>query len=429
MEVLPPAFSIDLGREAEDPPADGGKVKRPIRILLCGVIACVLALSGCSTTPSVVAVVNGVDITGDQYERALNGFLSSYGLTEETMMTTLGLPEAVDYKNGVIDEMVLQELMLQYAAANGLDELSVEDADEIDGKVDSYLDGLRSSFTADVETEGTLTGDAAAHEAEQRYEDYIDTYGYTEDNLHEQFRRQLILDRVYDSVMAECMISEEEVLEYYNQQLAEQMKAEQTDPDALYEQYISRVEGTDVPVYIPERAHEEVRYVKHILVQLPSDVSAEISEKEASGDTEAAEELRTEAMSELRDKAASILAEAKAGADFDTLVARYNEDPGVAYNPDGYMVYEGAPFDSAFLEDALSLERIGDISDSPVESGYGYHILKFVSVPRAGAVPFGEVKQEIEGDLSETKRKAYWESAVESWEQEALIEKHQFRAE
>ncbi|MBD5560002.1 MAG: hypothetical protein HDQ87_06545 [Clostridia bacterium] len=399
------------------------------RIWLSVIAAAVLASAGCSTTPSTVAVVNDVAITGEQYQRALNGFLSNYGLTDESLSTTLGLAEAVDYKNGVIDELVLQELMLQYAGENGLDQISDAESEEIDNKVSSYLENLRASFSADVESEGTLQGDAASKEAEQRYKDYVDTYAYTSENLREQFRRQLILDRVYDEVMSGCSVSEAEVQAYYSEAVTSQREAEQEDPDAVYEDYLERVAASDIIIYVPEKAEQEARYVKHILVQIPSDVAAEISEQEASGNEEQAEDLRSEAMAELRQKASEILQEARAGADFDALVARYNEDPGVAYNPDGYMVYEGAAFDSAFLEDALSLEKVGDISREPVESGNGYHIIKFAAVPQAGAVPYSQVSKEIHDELQETKRKEYWSDAVAAWQEAAVIDKHEFRSE
>lgn len=397
-------------------------------LILCSV-ALLLGTVGCSTAPRVVATVNGVEISGEEYQRALNGFLSGYGLTEETMATTMGLEETVDYKNSVIDEMVLQELMLQYAADSGLDTLSAEDQEDIEEKVTSYLKGLRESFAADVETEGTLQGDAAAHEAEQRYDEYIRTYSYTEENLSEQFRRQLILDRVYEDVMAGCTVSDAEVQAYYDDEVAAQKDAEKEDPDDLYQTYIKEIEGSGTPVYVPAEASKKARYVKHILLQIPSDVSAEISEKEASGDDAGAEELRGAAMKELRSQANAILQEARKGANFDSLIEKYNEDPGVLYNPDGYLVYDGAAFDKDFLEAAMALKNVGDITPQPVESASGYHVIQFAAVPTAGAVPFADVKEEIAASLNESKRKEYWAEAVKAWQEEAAIEKHEFRSE
>lgn len=404
-------------------------MRKRIGQMIAGITALAVLIAGCSTTPATVAVVNGVKISGDEYERALNGFLSNYGLTQETLSSTLELSEIVEYKNGVIDEMVLQELMLQYADESGLAEITDADREEVDGKVTAYLENLHASFLSDVQNEGTLQGEAAEKEAEERYEDYVEKYAYTRENLTQQFLKQRILDRVYDEVMKSCVISEDEIETYYEQKLQEAQEEEHADPDGEFDRYISQIESAETVVYVPEKAEDEVRFVKHILLQLPTEVSARISELETAGDAEGAQEERIAAMADLRVTAEQILEEAKNGTDFDTLIAKYNDDPGMGYNPDGYMVYEGAAFDSAFLEDALSLEKVGDISEEPVESGFGYHIIQFVSVPKAGAVPYAEVHDEIRDTLNETKKEQYWADAVASWQADALIEKHEFRSE
>lgn len=404
-------------------------MKKGISYILAAVVVLAALTAGCSTTPGTVAVVNGVKITGEEYDRALNGFLSNYGLTQETLNSTMDLAEIAEYKNGVIDEMILQELMLQYAGDHGLDEVTEEDRQEIEEKVTAYLENLRDSFAADVQNEGTLQGEAAQKEAQERYDEYIEKYAYTRENLTEQFLRQRILDRVYDDVMQDCTIEENEIRAFYEEQLQLEEEAEQQDPEAQFSAYLAEVENADVVVYIPEKAEEETRYVKHILVQIPTETSAKISELEAAGDTEEAQAEREKAMTTLRNKALEILEEAEKGADFDTLIAKYNEDPGMTYNPDGYMVYEGASFDSAFLADALSLKEVGDISAEPVESEYGCHIIQFVSVPDAGPVPYADVRDEILETLNESKKEQYWSDAVASWEAAAMIEKHEFRSQ
>lgn len=64
---------------------------------------------------------------------------------------------------------------------------------------------------------------------------------------------------------------------------------------------------------------------------------------------------------------------ARAGEDFDTLVADYGGDPGMENNPDGYYFTEGEMV-TEFYEGTLALEE-GEISD-PIKSEYGYHVIK-----------------------------------------------------
>lgn len=72
-----------------------------------------------------------------------------------------------------------------------------------------------------------------------------------------------------------------------------------------------------------------------------------------------------------------IAAELAAGADFDALVSRYNEDPGVAANPNGYAYTEGTMVTE--FEDAVKALQIGGVSE-PVRTSYGYHIIMRVAV-------------------------------------------------
>ncbi len=90
--------------------------------------------------------------------------------------------------------------------------------------------------------------------------------------------------------------------------------------------------------------------VKHILVS---------NEGEVNGDKRALAE--------------QVLSKAKAGEDFDALVAEYGEDPGMESQPDGYILTKGQmvpEFEEASY--ALGIDEISDI----VETTYGYHIIK-----------------------------------------------------
>lgn len=64
---------------------------------------------------------------------------------------------------------------------------------------------------------------------------------------------------------------------------------------------------------------------------------------------------------------------ARAGEDFDELVAQYGADPGMEDNTDGYYFIEGEMI-TEFYEAAKAL-KVGEISD-PVETSEGYHVIK-----------------------------------------------------
>ena len=91
--------------------------------------------------------------------------------------------------------------------------------------------------------------------------------------------------------------------------------------------------------------------VKHVLIAFPD------------GETD---------HTDTKQKAEEILEKAKAGEDFDQLVAEYGEDPGMVSNLDGYYFTTGEMVEE-FEEASFALEP-GETSDL-VETDYGYHII------------------------------------------------------
>jgi peptidyl-prolyl cis-trans isomerase C len=97
-------------------------------------------------------------------------------------------------------------------------------------------------------------------------------------------------------------------------------------------------------------------------------------------------------------KAEAILAQLKAGADFDKLAHEKSEDPGSAVKggelgsfPKGTMV---APFEAALDQ----LKKPGDLSGL-VETQFGYHIIKLEGRRPAGVRPYDDVKVVLRRDL------------------------------
>lgn len=120
-----------------------------------------------------------------------------------------------------------------------------------------------------------------------------------------------------------------------------------------------------------ERIKDDInsRYIhaKHILVKFDEAAAADLSASSSSESTAntAASEAETLA------KSTDILQKIKDGADFDEMMAQYNEDTGESedgyYFPEGKMVTE-------FYEGAKALAE-GEISE-PIKTTYGYHIIK-----------------------------------------------------
>lgn len=106
------------------------------------------------------------------------------------------------------------------------------------------------------------------------------------------------------------------------------------------------------------RAYFDENYLrsKHVLIKTVDDNNAALENQD-----------------ELEAKAREVADKAKAGSDFDALIAEYNEDPGMESNPDGYVFAEGTMVDE-FYEGTKAL-AVNGISD-PVKSSYGWHIIQ-----------------------------------------------------
>ena len=117
-------------------------------------------------------------------------------------------------------------------------------------------------------------------------------------------------------------------------------------------------------------------------------------------------------------KIEQILAKAKAGEDFDKLVAEFSEDPGSKSQPDGYVLGKGFALGSqggmvpAFETASLALQ-VGGVSDI-VETNYGYHIIKRYPVDEK---EFEKNKEELKSHAKNSQ----FEDLQAQWKADAKI--------
>lgn len=121
-------------------------------------------------------------------------------------------------------------------------------------------------------------------------------------------------------------------------------------------------------------------------------------------------------------KAQQILAEAKKDpTQFAKLAKENSEDPGSAQKGGDLGFFAAKEMVPEFSKAAFAM-RPNTISDKPVKSQYGYHIIMVTDRAAAGQDPFEKVKADIKGYLENQKQIELIDKLTESLKKNAKIE-------
>ncbi|MBW8897558.1 MAG: peptidyl-prolyl cis-trans isomerase [Massilia sp.] len=110
------------------------------------------------------------------------------------------------------------------------------------------------------------------------------------------------------------------------------------------------------------------------------------------------------------DEAKQIIAKLKGGAKFEDL-AKQSKDPGSAQNGGDLDWASPASFVPEFSKAMTTLQK-GAITETPVHSQFGWHVIKLEDVRPAKVPPFEEVKQQVAESLQQRKLAAYREELM-----------------
>lgn len=217
---------------------------------------------------------------------------------------------------------------------------------------------MDEGFSADT-TEATQQ----INKAVSGVSEYAESNGFTEEGIKLAYKKAYLRTKLFDKYEEDGKInvSEEESKEYYE---------------------------------------KNFRTVKHILIMTtdPDSGAAKRSDEEALG-------IATDIEQQLAD-----------GADFNSLMSEFSEDPGSASNPEGYTFAKNGSMVKEFEEAAFKLQE-NEISE-PVKTSYGYHVLK--------RYPLISYDKYIETNGADSIKTAISSEAedkfVDEWKKDAKIE-------
>ena len=108
------------------------------------------------------------------------------------------------------------------------------------------------------------------------------------------------------------------------------------------------------------------------------------------------------------DEAKSLIADLKKGAKFEELAKKASKDPGSGANG-GDLDWAGASSYVAEFSNAMVKLEKGQMTDAPVKSQFGFHIIRVDDVREAQLPKLEEVKPQISQQLTQSKLAKYQE--------------------
>ena len=413
----------------------------------------------------LLATVNGKEIyTNDDYLAAFINYNAADLEDSGYDLTNPGLIESL--RQYGLHVAIQNTLLHQKSAEYGLDQFTDEEIASVEAEaktkwaaiVDSYASqyGLITDTSTDEEKVAARAQIEASFKAMENY----DEARYISDSV-ESYQENLMAERLMDRLTEGKTISDEDVINYFNE-LVNEDREQYGDSVDMYEFYTNYYGQPSY--YVPEG----YRGITHILLKVDEellnnwkDLSARLEEQKTDADSEPTDEeatptdlenAETEAPAEptatpaptpepvtqemvdaaekaildsVQSTVDEINAKLAAGASFDDLIKEYGTDPGMqddATRAQGYPAHKDSiVYDSAFTNAAMALEKVGDIG-KPFVSQFGVHILQYLRDIPAGAKELtDEMKAEFSATLLEEMRTSALTDAIEQWENESTI--------
>ena len=445
------------------------------KALLALMMAAILLLSGCALIKKDQAVDDATEIIrmGDQVitkkevlaqaEQELYDQYSMYSMFGYSY--DVSDPENIESaKTAAVDTLKTSLALTAKAKELGLDQLSDEELESVKTTAQANLDSVIASAKAYVEGGSEMDETALAEAAAKMAEDA----GYTLDAYIAQGTTDAISAKLKEYAVKDVAVTDEEIQAEYDSRV-ESHKSTYSESAGTW---ASAANNNSTLYYTPAG----VRRVKQILIKFKDEdktaiddaktklndantavttAQAKVDAAQGTVDTEGisdedkakAEETLSAAKQELEDadkallaanqavteatdkafanideKADAVLAQlAEEGADWQKIMDENNEDEGMKDNEKGYAVATGMTnFDAAFVDAAMALEKIGDISPK-TKGSYGYYIIRYESDEAEGPVALDAVKETLSSSLLSTKQNDTYKATVAQWVEEAGI--------
>ena len=336
--------------------------------------------------------------------KLLDLYRANYGETEEYNKEAM---------SGILDSLIEEELVKQKAKAAGHvvnDEVKKQAKEDYDENIEEYAKTLKERAEKEKDPDPDVD---YMQLAKEEMTAYLTSIGSTEDEYLQNMAGYIAIQNYLDEQTADQKVEDSEVEKYYQDELT--FQKESPSMAAYYS------------VAVPIVTEAASRRVKHILIKLSDEDAAAIDALRKEKKTEEADTLRKEKLETIRSKAESVLADVKADGDFEALLIKHGEDPGMKLDEykDGYTMARDEGMMPEFLEASFKLKE-GEVSDL-VATDVGYHIIKVYEAKEDTIAPLEDVKEDIQAVLLNQKKSKKTDELVEGWLEEANVKKYENR--
>lgn len=378
------------------------RYRRALQVGLLVVIAAFVATSvfvfGSGSTgggpDTAVAKVNGEGISAERYQRRYQEYLNAYAQTlreqfSPEMAERMGLPQQV------VEDLVQEELIVQRARAERLD-IGDEELNAQIHVISHFQEAGRFSM--------------------KRYEEVLRRGNLSKAVFEDDVRRRLTRLKVEGIVRSGVKLTEGEIEQAFVLSHEEAratwalvdlapIVAAMTATDA---ELIAHLKDHAAEFRLPERrriqyvtfaprdflrpltdAEVEKYYAEH-----PKEFETPRQAKAAHILARVAETGGSEAEDKARAKIADVIRRVKAGEDFAKLARELSEDPASKAGG-GELGFVGKGEVVPDFEAAMFALKKGEMTQVPVRTPFGYHVIKVTEVNEGGKKPLKDVAAQI----------------------------------
>ena len=331
------------------------KRNKTIALVLAIVLAAVTLL-GCGGKPVLAATVGDQEITVTKLENSYTNSLSYASTYGYDTSTEDGVTQFRDY---LLNNLISSAMKIYQAKQAGIT-LTDEELAAAQTTADQNYQDTLDSFKEQATKAGATNVDAYSKTLlTKALVQNKTTVKKLQASMLEDAKNQTLVSKHRTALLEGVALTDEELAAKYTDELASQKTLFDKTPSEYFTYETYAQYGYNAPaIYVPAGFFR----VRQILVA---------------------------------DEATALLIKQKldAGEDFEALLTQYNTDPGMqgTANAAGYLVGEGASYVEPFLTAALALAKDGDVS-APVQSDYGWHIIKRVSTEPAHEIAYADIK-------------------------------------